>query len=192
MILASSSPRRKTLLEFLTSDFTVEAPDVDETITEPFAAGLKAVAERKRDAVPGRVVLAADTIGISDTILLKPKNEAQARKMLEHLNGNSHEVLTAVAVTGQPTLVVTTRVEMNIPAAVLKEYLASGEWKGKAGAYGIQDPLIAPYLKISGPWSNVAGLPIRATYQMLLAAGVDVKMPPTERELADQNPFQLN
>lgn len=192
MILASSSPRRKALLELLTTDFSIQAPDVDETISEPFVDGLKAIAERKRDAVSGAVVLAADTIGVSDILLQKPKNVTEARKMWKNMNGNSHDVMTAVAVTGQPTLVVTTRVEMNIPAPVLKEYLASDQWQGKAGAYGIQDQLIAPHIKINGPWSNVVGLPMRATYEMLLAAGVDVVKPPSERELADQNPFHGN
>lgn len=156
----------------------------------PYEDALVEVAVRKNAAVAGEVVLSADTIGLLDGVLLrKPDSLAEAQMLWQHMNGRSHDVLTAVCVNGN-TKVARTQVTMQVPASVAKAYLDSGQWEGKAGGYGIQDTDIAPYITIDGPWSNVVGLPLQATYELLHDTGVHPTKPPTEQQLLDQNPFE--
>jgi septum formation protein len=78
---------------------------------------------------------------------------------------------------------------LRLPPPVLAAYLQSGDWRGKAGGYGIQDPLLAPHIQVTGPWSNVVGLPLAATAALLRAGGVTARNPPDEAWLVRHNPF---
>ncbi len=190
--LASGSPRRQVLLGFLVDDFDVVSPDVDETMPPgDIGTAMQAVAARKAEAVQGDVVIAADTAVVTDQILGKPADAAEARRMLEQLQ-TPHRVMTAVALRvgdSMTTFCETTGVSMRLDDAALDAYLASGNWQGKAGAYGIQDAGIAPHVRIEGSWSNVVGLPLAPLHQALVAAGVSCRQPPDEADLMSQNPF---
>jgi septum formation protein len=76
-----------------------------------------------------------------------------------------------------------------LPKEVAEQYVASRQWEGKAGGYGIQDPLLGPYVRIQvGPWSNVVGLPLAATHALLTRNRIACKAPPPEASLAAQWP----
>lgn len=154
----------------------------------PYDRALEAVALRKNRAVTGDVVLSADTIGLLDgTLLQKPRSKAEAQVMWHHMNGHSHEVRTAICVNGKVAS-VSTKVHMRVPASVARQYIEDGKWEGKAGGYGIQDPELAPHITIEGSWSNVVGLPLEATRELLEAAGIPCRAI-TDQQAMDQNPF---
>jgi septum formation protein len=123
-------------------------------------------------------VLGADTIVvIGDEVLEKPRDEADARRMLENLSGRTHEVMTAVALCRGPALVasetVCTRVTFAaLPLDVVQRYAASGEGLDKAGAYAIQGLGAGIVRAIEGSYTNVVGLPTVETLALLRAAGV--------------------
>lgn len=187
LLLASGSPRRRELLAQLGLPFTVEAADVDETplpgeAPRPYVARL---AQAKAAAVaarrPGTLVLAADTTVVRDgTILGKPVDDAEALRMLSSLVGRTHQVLTAVALAGlrtgstggAPALhVEETRVHLRqATPAELAWYVATGEPRDKAGAYAIQGRGGFLVDRIEGSYSNVVGLPLAETVELLAAA----------------------
>lgn len=150
LVLASSSPRRIELLAQIgVVPDHVDPADIDETplkgetptrLAERLARGkAEVVAERSPDAI----VLAADTVvALGRRLLEKPADEAEARRFLELLSGRNHRVFTGVVVIagGQTTCrVVDTRVSFKtLSAEEIATYVASGEWRGKAGGYGIQ------------------------------------------------------
>lgn len=184
LVLASSSPRRKELLERLGLTFQIERADIDETPKpgESPRGYVKRLAREKANTVAKRLlrtdalVLAADTsVVLGKDILGKPSDKADAVRMLTQLAGKTHEVLTAIAVAGahHDTLVVETTVTFR--AASLPElqwYAESGEPLDKAGAYAIQG--IGAFLveKIDGSPTNVIGLPIPETLLLLEKGGV--------------------
>jgi septum formation protein len=180
LILASASPRRAELLASAGFSFEVAAADVDETVRpgeDPRAYALR-VARDKAEAVwtacrkSGNAVLAADTVVVAGgQILGKPVDANDAARMLKTLSGKVHEVHTAVvlvAESGEVSEVVTTRVRV-LPLSddEIAWYIASGEPKGKAGAYAIQGRAARFIDRIEGSWSNVVGLPIAAVYRLL-------------------------
>ncbi len=182
IVLASGSPRRKQLLEMLRIPFRVVTPDVDEHVLpgeapEPYVRRLsRAKAEAVASRAPGDVILAADTTVVLDgTIFEKPQSPAHAVRMLERLQGRTHEVLTAVAVARDGELAQAldvSRVTFR-PAdrATLEAYVATGEPMDKAGAYAIQG-LGAPLIeRVEGDFFGVMGLPLRLALDLLARFG---------------------
>ncbi|MFN4091791.1 MAG: Maf family protein [Brevundimonas sp.] len=183
LVLASASPRRVELLALvgITPD-RIDPADIDETPlkdeTPPrLAARLasekaRAVAERSPDAV----VLAADTVvAVGRRLLEKAADEAEAVRFLKLLSGRNHRVYTGVAVVADGKLtqrVVDTRVTFKVLSdAEIDAYVASGEWKGKAGGYGIQGRAGAFVSRIVGSYPAVMGLPLYETVNLLSGAG---------------------
>lgn len=187
LYLASGSPRRQALLEQIGVNFqTILGLAVDETPL-PLENGREYVlrlAKEKAEAgwrhigqANGAVVLGADTIVMYEgTLLGKPVSRAQALANLLRLSGNTHTVLTAVALCGsQGTQVqaVATEVTMRkLTQEQLEKYIATGEPFDKAGGYGIQGHGAALVSMIHGCYSNVVGLPLAHTAQMLESEGV--------------------
>lgn len=183
LVLASASPRRIELLALIgiTPD-RIEPADIDETPlkdeTPPRLAAR--LARTKAQAVatrsPGAVVLAADTVvAVGRRLLEKPADAAEAEKFLRLLSGRNHRVFTGAAVaTGEVVRhrVVETRVAFKrLSDAEIAAYVAGGDWKGKAGGYGIQGPAAAFVLKIIGSHPAVMGLPLPETVNLLAGAG---------------------
>jgi septum formation protein len=184
IILASASPRRRELLEEAGYNFTVVPPadDVECGVCSEFGpAGLVAeLAYRKAAAVrktlgnePSALVLAADTVAECDGFILgKPLDELDARAMLTQLSGREHRVLTGVCLWrldgGTPLIrVAATKLRMDkLTDEQLDEYIASGQWEGKAGSFGYQDRLGWVHV-VEGSESNVVGLPMELLAEML-------------------------
>jgi len=178
IVLASASPRRRELLARAGIDFEVVPADLDETALagEAPAAYVARIARAKHDAVAraGRVTLAADTtVTIDGMILAKAANDAEATEMLRRLSGRTHQVLTAFAI-GDVTTTVSTDVEM--VAFDPADYVASGEYRGKAGAYAIQGVGAALVLAVRGSVTNVIGLPLVEVLAELARHGVHASL----------------
>ena len=201
LVLASQSPRRRELLAEAGYHFTVMPPAEDVecgVCSESGPAGLVAeLALRKAAAIvrqlqqessspdagpktsPAPVVLAADTVAECDGFILgKPRDEAHARAMLQQLSGREHRVLTGVCLwplnAAQPqTRVADTRLRMDpLTEVQLDEYLAGGQWEGKAGAFGYQDRLGWVHV-VDGSDSNVVGLPMELLAEMIMELRLD-------------------
>ena len=185
IILASASPRRKDLLTQIGAAITVMPADVDESLTETDPEALvKALSYRKAHAVfstcakQGKlrdrtVILGADTVvALDDEILGKPKDEADAIRMIDAMQGGHHRVLSGVTLIGENgesvTFAESTEVHLYpMSKAEIESYVSSGEAFGKAGAYGIQGPFAAFVQKVDGSYTNVVGLPVGRVYQEL-------------------------
>ena len=184
LVLASSSPRRVELLALVgfTPD-TINPADIDETprkdetprrLAQRLAVTkAQVVAERHPDAV----VLAADTVvAVGRRFLEKAADEAEATRFLKLLSGRNHRVFTGVAVGRDGKLthrVNETRVSFKILSqAEIASYVASGDWRGKAGAYGIQGAASAFVRQIVGSHHGVMGLPLYETVNLLAGAGL--------------------
>jgi septum formation protein len=186
LILASASPRRQELLREAGYAFVVDPADIDENDSP---RGLRPgdlaeyLARRKTEAVSARhpddVVLAADTVvAFADQVLGKPKDAADARRMLRLLSGTVHSVITGVAVVrdsasfSRHTRVLSAVHMRPLSDDEIEQYVTSGQWQGKAGGYGIQDP--DPFVtRISGCLTNIVGLPMTTTRDFLNEAGVE-------------------
>lgn len=125
----------------------------------------------------GEVLLCADTtVALGRRILGKPEDEAEAARTLRLLSGRRHRVVTAVAVRRADRLwerVVTTTVHVKrLTEAEIAAYLATGDWRGKAGSYAIQGPFGAHIPAVNGSVTGVIGLPLTETLGLLLAAGL--------------------
>jgi septum formation protein len=182
LVLASRSPRRKELLAQLGVELEVSPADADEAVLPGEAPRdyVLRVAREKARAVAGPVVLAADTaVVLGGEVLGKPAGADDARRMLRALSGTVHEVLTGVCVRrAQPTLVVehdvvvSTRVRFaRLSDVEIAWYVATGEPLDKAGAYAIQGAGGAFVLSVEGSVSNVVGLPLAETADLLRRAG---------------------
>lgn len=182
LILASSSPRRRELLEQIGLTFEIETANIDETpqLGEAPLAYVKRLAEHKAAAVFARyghrsrlIVLGADTTVVCDgKILGKPADQADAARMLRLLSGKRHQVLTGVAlVSGKlPPIVEADITEVHVMALTehqILDYVATGEPTGKAGAYGIQGRAARFIPRIEGCYFNVVGLPLARVTRML-------------------------
>jgi len=182
IVLASGSPRRKQLLEMLRIPFRVIPPDVDEHVLagEQADAYVTRLSRVKAQAVvaraPGEVILAADTtVALRGRIFEKPTSPQNAVEMLEQLQGQTHKVLTAVAVAEngrlEQALDVTRVTFRRADRATLEEYVATGEPLDKAGAYAIQG-LGAPLIeRVEGDFFGVMGLPLRLALDLLAKFG---------------------
>lgn len=181
-ILASSSPRRKLLLERAGYRFEVIASEVDETAFE--TAGMDtaetarqlalAKAQQVADRYPDRPVLGADTVVDLDGRLIgKPADAAEAEAITRALFSRPHEVITGVAlvwvdkgieIAETETTVVYPR---KLTEAQIARHIAGGNWEGKAGAYGIQETGDAFVERIEGSFTNVMGLPMERVEKLL-------------------------
>ncbi len=169
------------MLERVGVPLEVRPADVDETPRpgEGPRAYVVRIAEAKLAAIlpaRGDVVLAADTsVTIDGAILGKAADEHEAATMLRLLSGRVHQVITAFALTGAATRTVATDVEMiALDDAVIAAYVASGEWRGKAGAYAIQGIAAAFIVAVRGSVTNVIGLPLAEVVAALRDAGAPV------------------
>ena len=197
LILASASPRRRDLLSLLGVPFEVRPVDITEEAGDGSRAELvarrlareKAEAARLRDHEPP--ILAADTVVVyAGEILGKPRDVDEARDMLHRLRGRWHEVITGVAVMPERRTSVLLRQTVT---SVLVRYLGDdeigasidrGDPFDKAGAYAIQDQLLAPVESYEGCYCNVVGLPLWSAIEMLRKA--DVKIGVTVNALLPQ------
>ena len=185
LILGSASPRRKELLAQmgLVPD-AILPPDIDEDprkgeLPRPYAARLAREKALAVAAGPEDVVLCADTtVALGRRILGKPADAAEAAAFLALLVGRRHEVITAVAVRRGERLWQRESVSVvkmkRLSDAEMNGYLASGEWQGKAGGYGIQGLAGALIPWIQGSYSGIMGLPVAETAALLAAAGYPV------------------
>jgi septum formation protein len=171
LVLASSSPRRRAILEQLGVDFRVEEPDVEE-LTEGDPRELVVQnALLKLRAVPGERVLAADSMVVWDGRAHgKPADRAEAERWLRELSGRWHEVMGGIALREhgeERTGVAVTRVRFrDLSDADIERYLASGEWHDRAGGYAIQELGAMLVEEIEGDWFNVVGLPVPALLRL--------------------------
>jgi septum formation protein len=178
LTLASSSPRRRQLLEMLGIPIRVIAPNVPEVrrIVETPVDYVERLAREKAMSVPGPLVLGADTtVVIRDEILEKPTDAADALRMLRKLQGRTHQVVTSVALVADEAIHQATDVT-NVTFRRLKDdfldgYVATGEPLDKAGAYGIQGFGAALVERIEGDFFSVMGLPLRLVLEQLERAG---------------------
>ena len=181
LVLASASPRRLALLAQIgVKPDEVVAADVDEAALKGETPRLLAMrlARAKADAVkaPGATILAADTVvAIGRRVLPKADTQRKARECLSLLSGRSHRVYTAVAVKAANGAIrcrlVETRVAFKrMSGADIEAYMASGEWRGKAGGYAVQGLAARYIISIIGSYSSVVGLPLYETALLLEAA----------------------
>ena len=168
LLLASASPQRRAILAQVGIPFTVEVTGVEElTEGDPRAV---AVENARRKALtpdaPDRLVLGADTVvSAAGRPLGKPRDERQARQFLERLSAVEHEVCGGIALARDGRLlqeaVVVTRVAFRaLPPPVLDWYVATGEWRERAGGYAIQGAGAALVSGVFGDYLNVVGLPL--------------------------------
>ncbi|GGA95801.1 Maf family protein [Allosediminivita pacifica] len=182
LILGSGSPRRRELLAQLgvVAD-DIRPPDIDEDprkgeLPRPYCLRLareKALAVQASD---DEIVLSADTtVAMGRRIMGKPADADEARGFLKALSGRRHRVVTAMAVRRGDKVWerdVVTQVKLkHLSVAEVEAYIASGDWQGKAGGYGIQGPAGAFVPWISGSFTAVVGLPLSETANLLVAAG---------------------
>jgi len=180
LVLASASPRRAELLAQIgvVPDAIIPA-DIDETPLKAelprLYAGRLSVEKAKAVAEDG-LILAADTVvAVGRRILEKPRDAGEAERFLRLLSGRRHRVITGVALR-RGTQIWARQVETavrfkRLSGLELSTYLASNEWQGKAGGYGIQGLASAFIPWINGSYSNVVGLPLAETANMLAGAG---------------------
>ena len=185
LILGSASPRRLDLLRQIgvTPD-AVHPPQIDETPRkgELPRAYVARIAGEKAAAIPAGaddIVLCADTtVALGQRILGKPEDEAEARACLTLLSGRRHRVHTALALRRGDARwgrVVEAQVKLKRLSEVeLEGYLATGDWRGKAGAYAVQGPAGALVAWMQGSYTAIVGLPLAETAQFLAAAGYPV------------------
>jgi len=192
--LASQSPRRRQLLQQIGVKHELLLPQAHEDaeslehehpgelpadyVARVTRAKLSAARERLgRLKLPAAPILASDTtVALGKRILGKPRDAADAAATLEMLSGQTHRVLTAVAVhDGRRTRVAVSDSHVHVapmPREVIDAYVASGEPFGKAGAYAIQSQIAAWIERIDGSYSGIMGLPLYETAQLLRQARV--------------------
>jgi septum formation protein len=183
-VLASASPRRLELLRQIGIEpDRVEPADLDETPQKqetPRRLALRLALEKARAAAaraPGCYVLAADTVvSVGRRVLPKAEAEVEARACLDLLSGRNHQVGTAVAVVApdgrEASRLAETKVAFKrLTDQEIADYLASGEWHGKAGGYGIQGRAGGFVINLVGGYSGVVGLPLYETRCLLEGLG---------------------
>lgn len=185
LILASASPRRQELLRQAGYQFMVRPANVDEDAypqsilpTELALYLARQKASVVADLFPEDLVLGADTVvALGDEIIGKPADAEDARRILQLLSGTTHIVVTGVCVLCRADQFdrcdrVLSAVRMRqLTARQIDEYIAGGQWAGKAGAYGIQDrdPFVT---RLQGDHDNIVGLPISRVAELLAEAGM--------------------
>lgn len=187
LCLASASPRRRELLRQIGVPHCVAAAELDERLlpSESAAEHVKRLAlakaravqaSRRQRALPALPVLGADTtVTIDGQVLGKPASESDLLQMFARLAGRTHEVFSAVALVHESEWLRLVRTEVSfrsIDPAEARAYWASGEPRDKAGGYAIQGFGAVFVTSIVGSYSNVVGLPLAETAELLAAAGV--------------------
>ena len=182
LILASSSPRRRELIGYMGIPFEIITADAEEMKQGAPEELVMENARRKAQAVakdhPGRIVLGADTIVyLNDQVLGKPRDEKEACEMLSMLAGAWHTVYTGVCVMKDAYLDIRCDVSrvlfVPLDEKTIAHYVQTGEPMDKAGAYALQGRGGMFVDKIDGSYSNVIGLPMALTRDMLLKAGIE-------------------
>jgi len=184
LVLASASPRRQQLLREAGYEFAVFPANIDED-SYPNLMPIELARHlsfEKAKAVAGRfpndVVLAADTVvAFGDRALSKPEDAEDARRMLKLLSGTTHIVITGITLMQKESEVQQTRAAMSavrmrpLTPEEIDGYIATNQWEGKAGGYGIQDhdPFVT---KMSGSHTNIVGLPMELVEKMLGEANI--------------------
>ncbi len=182
LILASGSPRRRDLLAQIgITPAAILQAEIDETprrgeLPRPYCIRMAREKALAAAAEPGDLVLSADTtVAVGRRILGKPADTGEAAAFLRLLSGRRHRVITAIALRRDGRLwerAVETQVKMKrLSEEELAAYLATGDWRGKAGGYAIQGPAGALIPWISGSFTAVVGLPLAETANLLQAAG---------------------
>lgn len=181
LVLASASPRRAELLRAAGIEFSVRVADLDET-PQPGEAPPDYVLRLSYEkalavAQPGELVLGADTtVVVGNEIAGKPVDEADARRMLQLLSGDWHEVLTGVSLVRDAQVcaeLAVTRVKFApLSKAEIDWYIATHEPFDKAGGYGIQGFASRFVEQIEGNYANVVGLPVQTVYRLLRQFGL--------------------
>lgn len=171
IVLASSSPRRKELLQQLGLDFEIYSPNIDESVHENELVHhyVERLAREKAQTVlklfPEAIVIAADTsLGLDGQIIGKPESKNHAFEIWKQLSGRWHDVFSGLCVATQQQMlsqVVQTQVEFQrLTTQDMEDYWTTGEPVGKAGGYAIQG-IASQYIpQIQGSYSNVVGLPL--------------------------------
>ncbi|MGH9403628.1 MAG: Maf family protein [Terriglobia bacterium] len=181
LILASKSPRRRELLQKAGIEFVIQAAHVDESRQkgESAAAYVERLAREKALAVasssaPGDLVLGADTVVVvAGHILGKPKDAADAARMLRLLSGGTHYVVTGICIVRAPAQVEALKHESStvvfkpLTEEEIQSYVASGEPLDKAGAYAIQGRASKFVARVEGSLENVIGLPVAKVIELL-------------------------
>lgn len=196
IILASESPRRKEIMDTMGIRYKVTAAGVEEKVEETIPEEMvQALARLKTGAVLQRltelgedkdiILIGADTmVFYKEHALGKPKDEADAFRMLSMLADDIHEVITGVNIIIRNhygfeesiSFAVTTKVIVQpLTADQIKDYIATGEPMDKAGAYAIQGGFGIYIREIIGDYYNIVGFPIAKIYEMLLQKGIDLK-----------------
>lgn len=189
LVLASASPRRRDLLQGMGLAFQVHPADINEDPLpgENAAALVQRLALEKaarcREDHPRSLVLAADTVVVSDTppaeeFLGKPTDPAAARSMLRRLSGRQHLVLTGMALIdpsgASAQQLARTQVTFRpLSDALIDWYVSTGEAFDKAGAYGVQGCAAMFVSRLEGSWTNVVGLPLNLLEALFRDAGQD-------------------
>ena len=186
LILGSGSPRRKELLAQIgvVAD-AIRPPDIDETplkgeLPRPYCVRMAREKAMAVEAGAADIVLCADTtVALGRRILGKPADEAEARGFLKAMSGRRHRVITAVAVRAkgrawEKDVVSVVRMK-NLSDEDIERYIATRDWVGKAGGYGIQGPAAALIPWISGSYTAIVGLPLAETAGLLRAAGYEAR-----------------
>ena len=184
LILASASPRRRMLLSQIgVEPDSIDSADIDETPNPgelPRAYAMRIATEKAQAAAPrhpGALVLCADTVvACGRRILPKTEMPQEGAQCLALISGRSHRVYTGVVLAGpqdeQRSRLVETRVKVRrLSQADIDEYIASDEWRGKAGGYAIQGLFAKHIVSIIGSHPNVVGLPVYETANLLFGAG---------------------
>lgn len=178
LILASASPSRRMLLEQAGLDFEVVVSGVDETVPSDYtpAQTVEALARRKGEAVqalrPEAPIIAADSVvSIDGLILGKPKDDEAAKATLRRLSGRTHQLVTGVCLLAEGKRDVFHHVTQvtfyPLTEEEIAEYVALGESRGRAGAYGIEGIGVVLVQSIQGDYPNIVGLPVAETIRRL-------------------------
>lgn len=176
VILASASPRRKTLIKYLFSDYEVVPSSINEDdykMLSPYEMPEFLATQKARDIAknyPGCIVIGCDTsVVLGERVLGKPKDETQARNMLTLLSNKTHKVITGVCIIcGDKSMSFSVSTDVTfyeLDDEEIDEYVRSGEPYDKAGGYGIQGLGSVFVKEISGDFYNVVGLPVSRLYR---------------------------
>ena len=184
LILASQSPRRRELLGLTGLDFTIRVADIDETMDQSKApydevarvSRLNALAVARK---PEDVLEAADTIVVCDhQVLGKPRNEADAFRMLRLLSGRDHQVMTGMTVLRGDEAITCTEVTdihfRDLSDGEIRAYIATGDPMDKAGSFGVQGGAALFVTRLEGDFYNVMGLPVCRLALILRQFGLPV------------------